>query len=207
LGAGSQPLSVTFVPNNTSNYVSVGASVALQVNQATPKITWAKPTAIIYGNALNSTQLDATASVPGTFVYSPAQGVVLTGGTQTLSAAFSPTDSVDYATASDFVSFTVNQAATTTTIASITPTSPEIGQSVTVNFVVAGSNAGPLAVSPTGAVTVTDSSGPSCIATLPGSSSCALTLNAKHSTITATYSGDVNYNASTSKAFGVTAVP
>ena len=37
----------------------------INVNQATPTITWATPAAITYGTALSSTQLNATASVAG----------------------------------------------------------------------------------------------------------------------------------------------
>ena len=49
----------------------------LQVNQGTPTITWSKPADITYGTALSSTRLDATASVRGAFVYSPAARAVL----------------------------------------------------------------------------------------------------------------------------------
>jgi hypothetical protein len=48
---------------------------------------------------ISSTQLDATASVPGTFVNSLAAGTVLAAGTQTLSVTFTPHDTTDYATA------------------------------------------------------------------------------------------------------------
>ncbi len=109
LGAGSQTLSVSFTPNNSADYTSAGGSVTLQVNQATPKITWAKPAAITYPTPLSSTQLDATASVPGTFVYSPAAGTVLSPGTQPLSVTFTPTDTVDYTTATDTETITVKQ--------------------------------------------------------------------------------------------------
>ena len=116
LTAGTQTLSVTFTPTNTTNYVAPpSASVVLQVNQATPKITWTKPAAIAYGTALSATQLDATASVAGTFVYSPPAGSVLTAGTQTLSVTFTPTDAVDYVTATDSVTITVKEAAPTVT--------------------------------------------------------------------------------------------
>ena len=87
LGAGSQTLSVTFTPSNTTNFTSASASVVLQVSQATPKITWAKPAAITYGSALDSTELGATALVAGSLAYSPAPGTILTAGTQTLSVA------------------------------------------------------------------------------------------------------------------------
>jgi len=111
LTAGTQTLSVTFTPTNTTDYTSEGDSVTLQVNQATPKITWAKPAAITYGTALSAMQLDATASVAGTFVYTPAGSTVLTVGAQTLSVTFTPTDTTDYADATDTVTITVNKAA------------------------------------------------------------------------------------------------
>ena len=56
------------------------ATVAITVTKATPTITWATPADIVYGTALSATQLNATASVPGTFVYTPAAGTVLNAG-------------------------------------------------------------------------------------------------------------------------------
>jgi hypothetical protein len=79
------------------------------VNQATPAITWATPSPVGYGTALSSTQLDATASVPGTFVYSPAAGTTPAIGSDTLSVSFTPTDTVDYKTAGANVTLVVNQ--------------------------------------------------------------------------------------------------
>ena len=79
--------------------------------KATPTITWSNPADIIYGTALGSTQLDATASVPGTFAYTPASGTVLPlGNGQTLSVVFTPTDTIDYTTATKSVSINVKQA-------------------------------------------------------------------------------------------------
>ena len=65
----------------------------------TPTITWATPANIVYGTPLGATQLNATANVPGTFVYTPASGTVLNAGiAQTLSTTFTPTDTNTYAT-------------------------------------------------------------------------------------------------------------
>ena len=47
------------------------ATVAITVIKATPVITWPTPANIIYGTALSATQLNATTTVPGTFVYNP----------------------------------------------------------------------------------------------------------------------------------------
>jgi hypothetical protein len=73
-----------------------------------PTITWATPAAINYGSALSSTQLNATASVSGTFTYTPAAGTVFEAGRQTLSVVFIPTDTTDYSSAEAMVTLTVN---------------------------------------------------------------------------------------------------
>ena len=65
--------------------------------QAGSVITWPAPPNIVYGTTLGSTQLNATANVPGTFVYSPPSGTVLhAGNAQTLSLSFTPNDTVHY---------------------------------------------------------------------------------------------------------------
>ena len=99
LTAGSQTLSVTFTPTDTTDYNAATATVTLTVNTPTATITWATPAAITYGTALSATQLNATSSVAGTFVYTPAAGTVLTAGSQTLSVTFTPTDTTDYTSA------------------------------------------------------------------------------------------------------------
>jgi 2-keto-3-deoxy-6-phosphogluconate aldolase len=119
LAAGTQKLSVTFTPTNTTEYNTATDTVSLNVNKATPVITWATPAAISYGTALSATQLDATANVAGTFVYSPAAGTVLAPGTQKLSVTFTPTNTTDYCTATATVSLTVNK--TTPVITWATP--------------------------------------------------------------------------------------
>ena len=87
LHAGNnQTLSVTFTPTDHIDYTIATAMTTISVNQATPSITWASPAPITYGTALGPAQLDATASVPGSFAYTPAAGVVLhAGNNQTLS--------------------------------------------------------------------------------------------------------------------------
>jgi hypothetical protein len=107
LGAGTHTLTVTFTPTDSADYTTATDSVTLTVNRATPALTWATPAAISYGTVLSGTQLDATASVPGSFAYAPAAGTVLSAGTQTLTTTFTPTDSSDYTTATDSVTLTV----------------------------------------------------------------------------------------------------
>jgi subtilase family serine protease len=137
LGAGTQALSVTFTPTDASNYNTVTASVQLVVNKAVPVLTWAAPAAIGYGTALSSTQLNATASVAGTLVYSPAAGTVLAVGNQTLSVAFTPSDSADYNNATATVVLVVNSLdPVTAVISSLTPAFTSAGNgafTLTVN--------------------------------------------------------------------------
>src|SRR5271168_1947005 len=85
LGAGAQALSVTFTPADSTDYTNATGGVMLTVNKATPILTWATPAAITFGTALGGTQLDATASAAGTFVYTPASGATLAAGAQSLS--------------------------------------------------------------------------------------------------------------------------
>jgi hypothetical protein len=133
LTSGSQTLSVAFTPTDTTDYNTATATVSLSVNKATPTITWATPAAITAGTALSSTQLNATASVPGSFAYSPAAGTVLAAGAQTLTVIFTPTDAVDYNTASVSVTLTVNPGTPTLTInaASVAFGSVDLGQPAT----------------------------------------------------------------------------
>ena len=86
---------------------------SLDAVKSTPTITWANPADIIYGTPLSNTQLNATASVPGSFTYSPSAGTVLNAGNgQTLSVTFTPTDTVNYSTASKTVSINVLKVST-----------------------------------------------------------------------------------------------
>jgi hypothetical protein len=111
LGAGAQTLSVTFTPSDTVDYHAVTATALINVQKATPVVTWANPADITYGSALSATQLDAGASVPGSFVYSPALGSVPSAGAnQTLSATFTPNDAIDYAPVTTTTKVTVNPA-------------------------------------------------------------------------------------------------
>ena len=89
----------------------LGTVFALALARATsPTITWPSPAPITYGTALGPGQLNATASTAGTFSYSPPAGTVLNAGTGVLSVVFSPSDTVDWASATGTVSIAVLQA-------------------------------------------------------------------------------------------------
>ena len=73
----------------------------------TPAVSWATPPAIKQGTPLGSAQLNAIASVPGTFTYTPAAGTVLAVGTHKLAATFVPADTTLYTTAAANTTITV----------------------------------------------------------------------------------------------------
>ncbi|MGB6728995.1 MAG: hypothetical protein WBE74_24095, partial [Terracidiphilus sp.] len=109
----------------------VEATVDLEVSEISPTmITWPKPAPIPYGTQLGADQLNAVASVPGTFVYSPAAGCVLAPGTYTLVVSFTPEDTEWFEEAQASVSLLVErspgvaaQGPTSTKVSSTNPPS------------------------------------------------------------------------------------
>ena len=96
---------------NASYAAATPVTRSFTVSKAMPTITWSAPAPITYGGALGNGQLNASASVPGTFVYVPPAGTVLpVGNGQTLSVTFTPTDATDYATAAASTTINVNAA-------------------------------------------------------------------------------------------------
>jgi hypothetical protein len=76
----------------------VKATVSLTVaDLAKVEINWPAPNPISYGTPLSNAQLNATASVPGTFAYGPGEGNVLPAGKHTLLAVFTPDNPHAYA--------------------------------------------------------------------------------------------------------------
>ena len=114
LPVGTHPLHVDFTPSDPATYTIASADVTINVLKSTPTITWSKPADITSGTALSSTQLNAVASVPGTFVYNPAAGTILPVGTHPLHVDFTPSDPATYTTASADV--TINVLKSTPTI-------------------------------------------------------------------------------------------
>ena len=77
-----------------------------------PVIAWDVPGTIAYGTALGAEQLNATSDTAGTFSYDPPASSVLSAGTHTLRATFTPTDTEYYATVTKSVSLIVKGAPT-----------------------------------------------------------------------------------------------
>jgi hypothetical protein len=133
LNAGTgQVLSVTFTPTDTLNYTTATKTVTIDVTQAIPVVTWANPAAITTGTALGPMQLNATANVAGTYVYTPPAGTVLSLGVgQTLSVTFTPTDAANYTTATKAVVIDVLSLGSPV-ITDVAPGGGAIGSGVTV---------------------------------------------------------------------------
>jgi uncharacterized protein (TIGR02145 family) len=110
LNAGAnQNLKADFTPTDDEHYNTASKTVKINVNaKQDPIITWANPADISSGTLLSATQLNATADVPGVFIYTPAIGTKLDIGTdQNLKVDFTPTDLVNYNTASKTVKINV----------------------------------------------------------------------------------------------------
>jgi hypothetical protein len=157
-----------------------------------PAVSWSDPASIVYGVPLGATQLNATVPVSGRFAYTPAAGVVLPAGLQTLSVTFTP-DSPAYTSATTSVRINVQAANTTVSLKS--SGSPS-GAGLAVTFTATVAPVAPGAGTPTGIVTFSDG------ATLLGSASlsggaASLTTAALQSAgthiISARYGADGNF--------------
>lgn len=146
-------------------------------------VTWGSPTLGTLSAQQTTVQPagTATATFTGTTVGS-------TGGA---------TATVDNGGVATNPAITVGKANTTTTITADTPDPSGVGQAVTVSYSVAVTAPG--GGTPTGNVIVGDGVN-SCVGTV-AAGSCAVSLStAGNRTLTATYVGDTNYNASPASA-------
>ena len=119
LGAGNH--SITGVYGGAGTFLGSSSPVAVQtVIKAIPVLSWLAPLPIPAGATLDAHQLNATASVPGSFLYTPASGAALGSGIgQTLSVSFTPTDSANYQSATTSVVIDVQKAPQTISFAAL----------------------------------------------------------------------------------------
>jgi hexosaminidase len=108
------------IVSNSAGSVTSSIANLTVVTQVTEVVTWSAPASISYGTAIGASQLNATATVPGTFSYSVTNGAVLGAGSYTLSAVFTPTDTVRYTNATVTVGLTVSPAPLNVTAANAT---------------------------------------------------------------------------------------
>jgi hypothetical protein len=189
--AGTDVISATY--SGSTKFAKSKGTVTQAVKKATPTISWAAPAPITYPTALSGVQLDATASVSGTFTYSPVSGTVLLAGTHTLSVTFTPSTKTNYTSASATVALVVNPKAATIlthTIVTASPNPSLSGTTVTFTATVSPTTGG-------GTVTFT---GAGCVNEALNSRHQAIctrsTLPVGTVVVTATYSGYSTYGAS-----------
>jgi hypothetical protein len=191
-GAAGSIVATASSPNFSSN---VTASDTV-IFQQPPAITWPTPANIVYGTALSGTQLNASSPVAGSFSYSPSAGTVLGVGPHTLTANFSPTDTVDYTTSTASVVLTVIPA---TPALSLTSNANPVFMSNAVTFTATITS---YATPPTGTVTFYDGATQIGSGTVTNGVATFTTtaLSTQIHSITAVYSGDTSYGPATSGA-------
>jgi hypothetical protein len=207
LGAGmGQIESVTFTPNDTTDFNTVESIVTVNIAQAPPYVG-VFPVSLTYGTPLDNSQINGRATwtvdgvvvlVPGTYAYTSAAGTCLGAGNgQVESVTFTPTDTANYTAVS--VSAVVNVRSAPTTLAIATSsTGPVYGQVVT--FTATAAPVAPGIGTPTGTVSFYDGASLLGTGTLGDSGNPAGTatfstdlLSTTGHAITAVYSGDDNF--------------
>ncbi len=170
------------VPNPSTPGQSVAIGVTVSGSGATPT-----GTVTISGADVNCTITLAGGSGSCNIVFN-------TTGAKTITATYS--GDANYAPSSDTEAHSVVLGPSTVTITAHTPDPSVVGQSVAVSVTVSGAGA-----TPTGTVAITGADINCNITLAGGSGSCNIVFNTVGAkTITATYSGDMNYSSSTASA-------
>jgi hypothetical protein len=191
---------INFTATDQNGLSALQRTVTISVAKNSPTIVWPTPASVVFGTALDGTQLDAVLSSaagaavpphPGTFTYTPASGAVLHGGDNTLSVTWTPdpADAAGWNAVTSTVTLHVNQAAQSLSF------NPAIDDSVTHIFgdapfsVTAVSSAGlPVSYSVGSADACTSTPQPD------GSTNLAVTASG-NCTVSADQAGNADYSA------------
>jgi CSLREA domain-containing protein len=195
LANGTYTLAVTFTPTDTTDYKTATASSPLTVTSQTLTVT-ANNATRVYGVANPTFTGTITGQQNGdTFTESFATTATITSnvGTYSIVPSASGANLSNYAVVVDDGTLTVNQAASTTTLA-VSGTTIGAGGTLMLTATVASTTTG----TPTGTVSFYDGSTLLDTATLSaGVATYSTTSLATGShTLTAVYSGDINFTAS-----------
>jgi len=107
-GTGTCTLTAAWAADD--KYKAATATQKTIAAKASSGLAWNTPAPITYGTLLSSVQLDATANVAGTFVYSPAAGTKpKVSSCDTLKVTFTPSLATDYTKQTATVCLVVNQ--------------------------------------------------------------------------------------------------
>jgi hypothetical protein len=203
LGVGTQTLSVTFTPTDSTDYSTTTATVQLAVNTIPQTINFTSPSLLTYGSALIT--LTATGGASGNpIIFSIISGPgSITGSTLTINGtgsvvvAANQTGNASYAAASQVTqSIVVDPALTAIAVASSAST--VLAQNAVTLTATVSSPAG----IPTGTVNFLDGTTPLGPGTLSGGVVTLTTTSLAVGThsISAVYSGGTNFVAATSAA-------
>ncbi len=124
LSVTGSPFTISFAYPGDAAFSGATGTSSLTVTKATPTIAWVNPSFLVAGTSLSATQLNAVASVAGSYTYTlgngaAANGVALGAGlAQTLNVAFTPSDTADYNTAAASVAIDVVGSSNLATVAS-----------------------------------------------------------------------------------------
>lgn len=206
-GSRSATLSITDSASGSPQTVSLmGVGV-----QSTPAILWTPSTVSLTSGMSLGGVLDASAqgngsTLAGTFAYTAtisggmpqtvSQATVLAPGAYTITATFTPTDSVDYTTATTSISIAVTNATPVVTVTPANGGTFDSSQSESVTITVTGS--GP---APTGTVTLSGG-GYTSASTALSSGSASIAIPANQFTTTGSITLTVNYSGDTFYANG-----
>jgi hypothetical protein len=208
LTAGTHVLGAAYSPA-TGETGSTATTKTVTIGKATPTLTWPTPAPISSTTPLSAEQLDATAAgvgttgaLAGTFVYTPASGT-LSVGIHTLSVTFTPTDAVDYTTATKSVQIQVVN--TNTQVAfTVSPTAPTFGQTVTLTALVTNTT-GSTVVNSGSVVFAADNGTLQTVGVVNGAASTTVsTLTGGQHILTASYTGATGEGASAAASQTIT---
>ena len=196
LPAGSYVLAVTFSPANTSNFNTPPAVTSPLTVTTISLVIKANNTTRIFGAANPSFTGTVTGTVNGdtfTETFTTAATITSNVGTYPIVPSVVGMDLSDYMVNYTNGTLTVTQASTITSL-SVSSTSITAGQSITLTAQVASATTG----TPTGIVNFFD--GATLLSTVPlsggGASYSTTSLSSGTHTLTAKYSGDLNFTAS-----------
>jgi Bacterial Ig-like domain (group 3)/Divergent InlB B-repeat domain len=206
-GAGTYAITATLTSTTPLVQGSSGSG-QLTVTRLTPTVTWNKPADIVSGTPLGSAQLNATASVAGTFVYTPPAGTILpVGNAQTLSVVFTPTNTGGYTSVTATVQINVTPPPTPV-IMQVLASKLTFPEPVLFEVTVAPNGA----IVPTGSIRIYDGATLLQSFDLPtqNNHTFGLTLtplNVGTHSLKAVYPGDKNYTPGTSAPVVITVAP
>jgi hypothetical protein len=220
LGAGSQTLSVTFTPTNTTNYATATAHATLAVNKASLLVTANSPV-IAYGAAVPA----YTATITG-FLGTDTAATAVTGsallttvpaapnavGGYIITAAQGTLAAANYTFSFANGSLTIAKATSSLTgpALSAQPVQVVFNQAGSVPVTVAGQYSGSGIATPTGTISYTIGTGNAQTASISSGTATVSIPSTQASglyTVTVTYAGDTDYSVATALSFQVQVGP